>query len=74
MSSFIVLSEGAGFSLGSSYVYEMKRVTESGQQGIKTGRSFLLYSDPWWTQHQLGINPKKSQCGERYLVCRLLGL
>ena len=30
------------------YIYEMKRVTvESGQQGIITRRSFLLYFYPW---------------------------
>ena len=28
-------------------IYEMKMVTKSGRQGIKTKRSFLLYFDPW---------------------------
>ena len=32
-------------SLMNVYIYKIKRVTESGQQGIKTRRLFLLYSD-----------------------------
>ena len=33
------------FSLGC--IYEVKKVTESDRQGIKTRRSFLLNIDPW---------------------------
>ena len=42
-------------------IYEMKGLKRVRTSGIKTWRSFLLYLDPWWTQHQPGINPPKKQ-------------
>ena len=52
------------YSVLGDRIYEMKKVPESGWQGIKTGRSFLPYFDPWWTQHQPRIKPIKplGQC------------
>ena len=34
-------------SVSGDCICEMKKVTESGHQGIKNLRSFLLYFDPW---------------------------
>ena len=43
----LVLKQVWTYSVLGDRIYEMRKATESGQQGIKTGTSFLLQIDPW---------------------------